>query len=47
VLYKDQVEAYMWRNKVKLGIIGWVQVNGFRGETGTLDKMEKHIVYDL
>jgi putative colanic acid biosynthesis UDP-glucose lipid carrier transferase len=45
--YKSQVEAYMWRNKVKPGITGWAQVNGFRGETDTIEKMEKRIEYDL
>jgi putative colanic acid biosynthesis UDP-glucose lipid carrier transferase len=45
--YKNQVEAYMWRNKVKPGITGWAQINGFRGETDTLEKMEKRIEYDL
>ena len=32
---------------VKPGITGWAQVNGFRGETDTLDKMEGRIAYDL
>jgi putative colanic acid biosynthesis UDP-glucose lipid carrier transferase len=45
--YKSQVEAYMWRNKVKPGITGWAQINGFRGETDTIEKMEKRIEYDL
>ena len=45
--YKDQVEAYMLRHKVKPGITGWAQVNGFRGETDTLEKMKKRIEYDL
>jgi putative colanic acid biosynthesis UDP-glucose lipid carrier transferase len=45
--YKNQVEVYMWRNKVKPGITGWAQINGFRGETDTLGKMEKRIEYDL
>ncbi len=45
--YKGQVEVYMWRNKVKPGITGWAQINGFRGETDTLEKMEKRIEYDL
>lgn len=45
--YKDKVSNYMQRHKVKPGITGWAQVNGFRGETDTLDKMEKRIEYDL
>lgn len=45
--YKDLVESYMQRHKVKPGITGWAQVNGYRGETDTLDKMEKRVEYDL
>lgn len=45
--YKDMVESYMQRHKVKPGITGWAQVNGFRGETDTLEKMEKRVQYDL
>jgi putative colanic acid biosynthesis UDP-glucose lipid carrier transferase len=45
--YKDQIEAYMLRHKVKPGITGWAQVNGLRGETDTLDKMRKRVEYDL
>ncbi len=45
--YKDLVESYMKRHKVKPGITGWAQVNGFRGETDTIDKMEKRVEYDL
>ena len=45
--YKDLVESYMKRHKVKPGITGWAQVNGLRGETDTLDKMEKRVRYDL
>jgi putative colanic acid biosynthesis UDP-glucose lipid carrier transferase len=45
--YRGLVESYMWRNKVKPGITGWAQINGLRGETNTLDKMEKRIEYDL
>jgi putative colanic acid biosynthesis UDP-glucose lipid carrier transferase len=37
----------MLRHKVKPGITGWAQVNGWRGETDTVDKMEKRIEYDL
>lgn len=46
-LYKDQVDKYMLRHMVKPGITGWAQVNGYRGETDTLDKMKKRIEYDL
>jgi putative colanic acid biosynthesis UDP-glucose lipid carrier transferase len=45
--YKDQIEAYMLRHKVKPGITGWAQVNGLRGETNTLDKMKERVKYDL
>ncbi|PWV58447.1 undecaprenyl-phosphate glucose phosphotransferase [Plasticicumulans acidivorans] len=45
--YKDLVDRYMRRHKVKPGITGWAQVNGFRGETDTLEKMEKRVEYDL
>jgi putative colanic acid biosynthesis UDP-glucose lipid carrier transferase len=45
--YKDQVEAYMLRHKVKPGITGWAQVNGWRGETDILEKMQKRLEYDL
>ncbi|SEG57354.1 undecaprenyl-phosphate glucose phosphotransferase [Marinobacterium lutimaris] len=45
--YKDIVESYMRRHKVKPGITGWAQVNGYRGETDTLEKMEKRVQYDL
>ena len=45
--YKDLVDSYMWRHKVKPGITGWAQINGFRGETDTLDKMQKRVEYDL
>jgi putative colanic acid biosynthesis UDP-glucose lipid carrier transferase len=37
----------MIRHKVKPGITGWAQVNGSRGETDTIEKMEKRIDYDL
>ena len=46
-IYRKMIKGYMVRHKVKPGITGWAQVNGFRGETETLDKMEKRIQYDL
>ena len=41
------IQGYMTRHKVKPGVTGWAQVNGYRGETQTLDRMEKRIEYDL
>jgi Undecaprenyl-phosphate glucose phosphotransferase len=51
-LYLDEkhkllLETYMWRYKVKPGITGWAQVNGWRGETDTLEKMKKRIEHDI
>ena len=43
----SKITRYNLRFKVKPGITGWAQVNGFRGETDTLDKMEARIQYDL
>jgi putative colanic acid biosynthesis UDP-glucose lipid carrier transferase len=45
--YKDQIDLYMLRHKVKPGITGWAQIHGWRGETDTLDKMKKRVEYDL
>jgi putative colanic acid biosysnthesis UDP-glucose lipid carrier transferase len=46
-LYRKLIKGYMLRHKVRPGITGWAQVNGFRGETDTLDKMSGRIEYDL
>jgi putative colanic acid biosynthesis UDP-glucose lipid carrier transferase len=45
--YRKQIQGYMLRHKVKPGITGQAQINGCRGETDTLDKMEARIHYDL
>ena len=45
--YRTRVKRYMLRHKVKPGLTGWAQVNGWRGETDTLEKMEKRIEHDL
>ncbi len=45
--YRKQVDRYMLRHKVKPGITGLAQVNGWRGETDTLDKMQMRIKFDL
>lgn len=46
-LYRKVIKGYMVRHKVKPGITGLAQVNGYRGETDTLDKMQKRVDYDL
>lgn len=46
-LYRKLIKGYMLRHKVKPGITGWAQVNGFRGETETLEKMQARIDLDL
>ncbi len=45
--YKDSITAYMQRHRVKPGITGWAQINGWRGETETLEKMRKRVEFDL
>jgi putative colanic acid biosynthesis UDP-glucose lipid carrier transferase len=45
--YRKLIDGYMVRHKVKPGITGWAQVNGLRGETDTVDKMQQRIEYDL
>jgi putative colanic acid biosynthesis UDP-glucose lipid carrier transferase len=45
--YRKLIPYYMLRHKMKPGITGWAQINGFRGETDTLDKMEGRVDYDL
>jgi putative colanic acid biosynthesis UDP-glucose lipid carrier transferase len=46
-LYRKLIKGYMVRHKVKPGITGWAQVNGQRGETDTLAKMQARIALDL
>jgi putative colanic acid biosysnthesis UDP-glucose lipid carrier transferase len=45
--YSQIINNYSFRHFVKPGITGLAQVNGFRGETDTLDKMEKRVEFDL
>lgn len=47
VLFEDAVSEYTARHRVKPGITGWAQVNGYRGETDTLAKIERRVEYDL
>lgn len=46
-LYRTEIDGYMQRHMVKPGITGWAQINGWRGETDTLEKMEKRVEHDL
>jgi Undecaprenyl-phosphate glucose phosphotransferase len=46
-LYDDVVEGYFARHKVKPGITGWAQINGWRGETDTQEKLRQRIEHDL
>lgn len=45
--YEKLIETYMFRYKIKPGITGWAQVNGWRGETDSVEKMRKRVEYDL
>lgn len=47
MLYQDLVSEYAVRHKVKPGITGWAQINGWRGETDTIEKIEKRVEHDL
>lgn len=46
-LYENVVQQYAARHKVKPGITGWAQVNGWRGDTDTEEKIQKRVEYDL
>jgi lipopolysaccharide/colanic/teichoic acid biosynthesis glycosyltransferase len=46
-LYDEVVDGYFARHKVKPGITGWAQINGWRGETDTREKIEKRVEHDL
>ncbi|HCD57498.1 MAG TPA: undecaprenyl-phosphate glucose phosphotransferase, partial [Halieaceae bacterium] len=45
--YRKRLDTYMQRHRVKPGLTGWAQINGCRGATETLDKMQKRLEYDL
>jgi len=45
--YKGKIRAYMLRHRIKPGLTGLAQVNGYRGETDTIDKMQNRVNYDL
>src|SRR6187401_2703635 len=46
-LYDEVVDGYFARHKVKPGITGWAQINGWRGETDTPEKISKRVEHDL
>ncbi len=46
-IYKEAIHTYMQRHRMKPGMTGWAQINGWRGETDTLNKMQKRVEYDL
>jgi Undecaprenyl-phosphate glucose phosphotransferase len=45
--YERKISLYARRHNVRPGITGWAQVNGFRGETATDEKMRQRVDYDL
>ncbi|MCE7917347.1 MAG: undecaprenyl-phosphate glucose phosphotransferase [Nitrosomonas sp. PRO5] len=45
--YQQQIDTYILRHQVKPGLTGWAQVNGWRGETGEIRKMENRIRHDI
>ncbi len=45
--YAELIDDYLGRHRVQPGITGWAQVNGLRGETDTLDKMQRRVEFDL
>ena len=47
LLYQDAVPTYYARHRMKPGITGWAQINGWRGETETVEQIEKRVEHDL
>jgi Undecaprenyl-phosphate glucose phosphotransferase len=46
-LYQEVVDGYFSRHRMKPGITGWAQINGWRGETDTTAKLERRVEHDL
>jgi Undecaprenyl-phosphate glucose phosphotransferase len=46
-LYDEAVDGYFARHRVKPGITGWAQINGWRGETDTAEKIQARVEHDL
>lgn len=45
--FAELISSFSRRHNVKPGITGWAQVNGYRGETDTLEKMQRRVEHDL
>ena len=45
--YEEIVDGYFARHRVKPGLTGWAQINGWRGETDTMEKIQRRVDYDL
>jgi lipopolysaccharide/colanic/teichoic acid biosynthesis glycosyltransferase len=46
-LYDEAVDGYFARHRVKPGITGWAQINGWRGETDSKEKIQRRVEHDL
>jgi len=46
-LYDEAVDGYFARHRVRPGITGWAQINGWRGETDTHEKIQRRVEHDL
>lgn len=46
-MFEDRIMPFSRRHNIKPGITGWAQVNGHRGETDTLEKMQRRVEHDL
>jgi len=46
-MFEGRILPFSRRHNLKPGITGWAQVNGHRGETDTLEKMERRVEHDL
>jgi len=47
LLYQEAIKYYDARHRMKPGITGWAQVNGWRGETDTVEQIKKRVEHDL
>lgn len=46
-VFAELISSFSRRHNVKPGITGWAQVNGYRGDTDTLEKMQRRVEHDL